>query len=37
MKLGVAGDVFFQSFQKSKDWESLLGTLGDALSCGYIM
>jgi hypothetical protein len=22
VKLGVFGDVFFQSFQKSKDWES---------------
>jgi hypothetical protein len=27
VKLGVVGDVFFQSFQKSKDWESLLELL----------
>ena len=30
--LGVIGDVFFFNLAKVLDWESILGTLGDALT-----
>jgi hypothetical protein len=36
VKLGVVGDVFF-NLSKNQRIGSLLGTVGDALRCGYIM
>ena len=30
--MGVIGDVFFFNLAKVLDWESILGTLGDALT-----